>query len=193
MESFTDGVQQLCQMYRGVEGFCLPEQCLSIQNFISAHPEIRVIGEIGFNVGMSAASMLAIRPEAEVWSFDLFINHYSQMQHASVEKHFPKRLRLIMGDSTVTVPAFQQLVKEPCFDFVFVDGGHVDPVPRLDIQNMLKLLKPGGFLCVDDYCEAFGHEGVIEAYDEAVANGQIKTLSHEYADNRGWVFAQKLS
>jgi superfamily I DNA and/or RNA helicase len=77
------------------------------------------------------------------------------------------------------------------FDFVFIDGGHVDPVPRLDIQNMLKLLKPGGYLCIDDYCEAYGREGVIEAYEESVANGQLKTIDIEYFENRGWVFAQK--
>lgn len=187
-----NSVNDVCMMYRNIEGFCPPQQCISIQQFLNKYPDIRVIGEIGFNVGMSAASMLATRPDIQVWSFDLFINHYSQMQHANVEKHFPKRLCIVAGDSTVTVPAFQQLVKEPCFDFVFIDGGHVDPVPRLDIQNMLKLLKPGGYLCVDDYCEAFGRQGVIEAYDEAVSNGQIKTLDIQYFKNRGWVFAQKI-
>lgn len=192
MESFTNSVNDICIIYNNIEGFCLPQQCISIQKFLQEHTDIQVIAEIGFNVGMSAASMLAVRSTIQVWSFDLFTKHYSQMQMESVEKHFPKRLCIVAGDSTVTVPAFQQLVKEPCFDFVFIDGGHVDPVPRLDIQNMLKLLKPGGFLCVDDYCEAYGREGVIDAYEEAVANGQVKTIDIEYFENRGWVFAQKL-
>jgi predicted O-methyltransferase YrrM len=40
-------------------------------------------------------------------------------------------------------------------DIVFIDGGHSESEVSADIQAWLPLLRPGGVICGDDYCEKY--------------------------------------
>lgn len=49
------------------------------------------------------------------------------------------------------------------FDMLFIDGDHQYQQVKLDIQNYMKLLKPGGLICGHDYP---GYPGVVKAVNE---------------------------
>lgn len=191
LEKFIRSVIDVTKKNPGIEGFTIPQQAQSIVEFLHTHPECKVIGEVGFNVGMSSAFMLAVREDTTVYSFDLFEKTYSLEQKRMIDSCFPGRHLLIAGDSTQSIPLLSKISPTPLFDFVFIDGGHEEPVPHLDIENFLKLLKPGGYMCVDDYCQAWGTKGVIRAYDTFVNQNKLIHLSQHSHNDRGWVFAQK--
>ena len=155
--------------------------------------------EVGFNGGLSAAVMLAAAPELRLVSFDLGQHGCVAPAKALVDELFPGRHALVLGDSRATLPAYRagawaaDAGAEP-FDMAFIDGGHFEPVPRLDLANALPMLRPGAWVVVDDYCQAYGAHGVIQAYDDAVAAGELATAEgpHEGGGGRAWIVARKL-
>ncbi len=188
---FAESVMECCRDDPGIEGFTIPQQAQSIADFLFSHSECKILGEVGFNVGMSSAVMLSVRPDTTVYSFDLFEKPYSLRQKRVIDSLYPGRHLILTGDSTQTIPLLHKISPTPMFDFVFIDGGHEHPIPATDIDNFLALLKPGGYMCVDDYCESWGNKGVIYAYDAAVKDGKLVHLSTHSHQDRGWVFAQK--
>jgi len=177
--------------YNIIEGSIGLEQIDFIQTFCRAHPDVRRVFEIGFNGGLSSAAFLSARPDIEVVSFDLGAWPYVADAKKLIDELFPGRHTLILGDSTVTVPQFDAVATEP-FDLGFVDGGHTTPVPDLDIANCLPLLRAhDGFVIVDDYCETYGSDGVIRAYDAAVERGDLRTFAGPFSSgDRGWIVAE---
>ena len=65
------------------------------------------------------------------------------------------------------------------FDIVYIDASHEYEDVKLDIQNWMPKVKPGGFLCGDDY--VLGWDGVIKAVDELLGS-QVKIVG-----NQQWV------
>ena len=57
------------------------------------------------------------------------------------------------------------------FDLVWVDGDHLDPQVSLDIFSALHLVKPGGFIAVDDVCP-------VASFGKYVSTDSYKTLDH---------------
>lgn len=178
--------------YKIREGSVSNDEATYITKFIKQHPNIKKIMEIGFNGGLSCASMLAASDDVYIVSFDIGKWDCVLKAKELIAKEFPNRHQLVIGDSTITIPKYDNSQYET-FDFIFLDGGHQKPVPQLDIENSLKFLKKGGYVFMDDYCHTYGSEGVIEAYDEAVAKGWIKTFEGPFVGEgkRGWIVAQK--
>jgi hypothetical protein len=58
-------------------------------------------------------------------------------------------------------------------------------------MNSLSLLKPGGYMCVDDYCTEYGTKGVIQAYNKLVEEKKVEHLGHYHSGDRGWVYCRK--
>jgi FkbM family methyltransferase len=121
----------------------------------------RSIMEIGFNTGHSALLFLAITPpETKVVSFDL--GEYAHVFAAKryIDKHFPGRHTLVTGDSTQTIPNYEEQVahrmksKNPpplTFDFIFVDGGHQNDIPEKDLINSYRLITDeNNVVAIDD-------------------------------------------
>jgi predicted O-methyltransferase YrrM len=181
------------QRYRIIEGFVDQVQVDYLQTFIKKHG-IRNVLEIGFNGGVSSAAMLSASPDVKVTSFDINRWDYVSKAKQLINETFPDRHTLIIGDSTKTVPAFQLPEGAPGFDMAFIDGGHQDPVPRLDILNTLPHLRNQGLIIMDDYCEMYGKGGVIQGYDDCVSQGLIKTIDGPLTGpaHRGWIAAMKL-
>lgn len=63
-------------------------------------------------------------------------------------------IRLIRGDSTIVLPKLHQDNEK--FDLIFIDGNHKYDATKIDYQNSLKLLNPGGFIAFHN-CSAGGH------------------------------------
>jgi predicted O-methyltransferase YrrM len=133
------------------------------------------IGEIGFNLGHSAALLLSALPHASLATFDLCSWPYSKDAfHFLRDEHFgAHRLQLICGDSRETLERYDVTVsgggaplpkastrpenttavdiRPPPgkFDAVFIDGGHLYHQAWFDILLMAKLSKPGALVVVD--------------------------------------------
>ena len=102
-----------------------------------------------FNCGVSALNFLNAQPAATVTSFDICIHPYVGAAKQYIDLVAAGRHTLIYGDSTIAVPAFHRM-HDYCCDMCFVDGGHTLEIARKDCANAFAMLRPGGFLVVDD-------------------------------------------
>ncbi len=76
-----------------------------LQNIIR-DPNITSVMEIGFNAGHSAELFLKSNPHVHLTSFDIGTHYYTLLGKQYIDKTYPNRHTLIMGDSTITVPQF---------------------------------------------------------------------------------------
>ena len=115
------------------------------------------IAEIGFNAGHSSCLFLYSNPNCRVTSFDLCEHKYSKKTQDYVKNQFPNRLKIICGDSTQTVPNYKDEDSDyDSFDLIFVDGGHENNLPYLDLKNSLdNLANKGSLIIMDDTYYSF--------------------------------------
>lgn len=189
--TFREFLEKQRERYDITEGSMVPAEVRYMRHLLRSRPDITRVVEIGFNGGLSSAAILSSRPDITVVSFDLGKWDYVPKAKALIDECFPGRHTLVLGDSTKTVPehAAQHV---GAFDLAFVDGGHTAPVPELDIRNILPYIRRGGLLLMDDYCPAYGSEGVIQAYDAAVERGWLRTVDGPMlSGDRGWVLGSK--
>jgi predicted O-methyltransferase YrrM len=172
---------------RELEGNCdnIPAQKQHIAE-ICWNRRIKNILEIGFNAGHSAEVILSANKEAHVTSFDLGIHSYTSVGKDYIDKKFPGRHTLILGDSKESVPKHED--KYECF---FIDGGHDYETAKADIQNCALLARPCAMVMMDDVVlppvEGVEYsKGPTQAWLEAIKEGLITSLCHyKYGDTRG--------
>lgn len=173
--------------FRITEGSISHNQSRFLEGFIKSK-QCKKIMEIGFNGGISSAIMLSSDQDIHVVSFDLGEHDYVHSAKILIDKMFPGRHTLILGDSRLTVPEYNNEL----FDMIFVDGGHEGDIPEKDIKNVLRLLKDDGFIIVDDYCEAYGRD-VMKAVKKCTDEGVVKISHGPYFSDgdRGWIVLVK--
>ena len=138
----------------------IPEEAARLRELVERQKPTSIM-EIGFNTGHSALLFLAITPpEVKVVSFDL--GEYAHVFAAKrfIDKLFPGRHTLVTGDSTFTIPHYEEQVahrmnsKNPpplTFDFIFVDGGHQGDIPEKDLINSYRLVSgKNNIVAIDD-------------------------------------------
>jgi hypothetical protein len=113
------------------------------------------ICEIGFNAGHSAfLFLLGMKsPKVEFTVFDLGEHPYTRPCLEHLKKTFPEsNFSYIEGDSTNTLPEWTTSHPEASetYDVVHVDGGHTYECAHSDIMYGANLVRPGGYLIVDD-------------------------------------------
>ena len=156
--------------------------------------------EIGVRRGHSLCMVAKCsRIPMAIYGFDLWVQDYAgeenpgpDLVRSEVEKFgFSGRLELISGDSRHTIPRF--LEQHPSFfylDMVFVDGDHSAEGARIDLENIIDHVAPGGILVFDDICHP-EHLYLQDVWNEVMANRNDfsvrSTLRYEY----GWAVAQK--
>jgi predicted O-methyltransferase YrrM len=165
-------------------------QRLFLMAFLQSHPEIHTVLETGFHTGISAATFLEARPDIEVVSFDIFWFDYTRKAKLLLDKYYPDRNLLLAGNSIVSLPMFFKYNAKP-IDMVFVDGGHEDPIPLLDLRILLTNVKPGTYIIVDDYCKQHGGHGVVQAVDTMAREGYLTKIEILESYDRGWLIAQR--
>jgi len=158
-----------------VEGSSSVEQ----QNYLSLlveQTQARVVAEVGFNAGFSSVAFL--RAGAHVVSFDLGVHQTVPVAKEFIDRHYPGRLELILGDSTITVPAYATSHPGLTFDIVFIDGGHDYTSVSADIANFKPLTHPATSIVADDLTPwlPWG-AGPTRAWQEAVAGGIIVPMA----------------
>jgi predicted O-methyltransferase YrrM len=150
--------------------------------------------EIGFNAGMSSQALLSASPRTRVVSFDLGLHPYVDRAKRYIDRRFPGRHQLVVGDSRETLPEYARTHPDAAFDLAFVDGGHEVEVVREDLRNAGKLCRAGAHVLVDDltpwrpwgvgpaaaWQEALD-QGLV-ASEETMADGRLVETAREPAD-----------
>ncbi|CBJ29255.1 conserved unknown protein [Ectocarpus siliculosus] len=106
---------------------------------------VEKICEVGFNAGHSSLNwLLNSRPSTKVLAFDL--GEYEYMRHALdfLQMVFPGRLEVLIGHSTVTIPAYAVVEEAAGRDtrtcnVLFVDGDHTEEGAYADLINFRAL------------------------------------------------------
>lgn len=148
-------------------------------NLYSAGASANSILEIGFNAGHSCFLFLLANPHSKIVCFDLGEHTYVRPCFDYLDRLFPGRLTLILGNSLETVPAYVAQHTDVQFELVHIDGGHERAVAEADFQNTYPMLKKGGVLIWDDtqdpalnaLCEEYIRHGLV---------AEIKTIYNTY-------------
>lgn len=99
--------------------------------------DVHLIGEIGFNAGHSAITMLFQTHHSRLVSFDTEDLPWSKTSLEFVQRLYPGRVERIKGNSLETVPQFA--AKDPRkFDLFAVDGMHDGVFPYQARQTLLR-------------------------------------------------------
>jgi len=165
------------------EGHIKEHAQIKLLKKFATQPNILSIMEIGFNAGHSAEIFLSENAELKLTSFDLGNHHYVTIGKEFIDKKFPNRHTLLLGDSRKTLPDFikNNNVK---FDLIFIDGGHNYNIAKSDIINCKKLAKRNTIVIMDDtmnnnnWLEDWNH-GPNKAWIEAIESGMIEQIGTE--------------
>ena len=186
-----EGLNKAISEYHLIEGgsFQIHAQVARLREFV-AKRQPKSIMEIGFNGGHSALLFLSITPpDTKVVSFDLGEYAYVFAAKKYIDSVFPGRHTLVTGDSTTTIPNYEEQVahrlKNPetapplKFDLIFIDGGHQDDIPLKDILNSQRLARDDRtIVAIDDICRNQGRHAhytvePTKAWDQMVKTGVI--------------------
>ena len=147
-------------------------QCKYFMDLLVSKPEIKIVLEIGFNTGVSAAYFLSSREDVYVISVDIGFHKYVDDCKNLINQQFPGRHTLLIGDSKKIIP---ELIKlgQIVPDLIFIDGDHSDPTPLIDARNCLILATQHTVLVMDDTNLYNGWNGVLQAMCELIKNKEI--------------------
>ena len=106
--------------------------------------------EIGFNGGHSAELFLSLSPDVRVVSFDIGEHEYYKLGKEYIDKKFPGRHRLVLGNSVKTVPEYARGYPHDVFDLIFIDGSHEFDDAMADIVNCRQLANSETMVIIDD-------------------------------------------
>ena len=132
--------------FKLTEGEIMDSQIKSIQAAVNSVKSGSRCLEIGFNCGLSAATILSARDDISLVSVDIGEHPTVLLAKPIIDKIFPDRHTLIIGSSLDVIPRLGQAY-DMKFDFLFIDGGHIHPVPYLDIVNCMKLAADDALIC----------------------------------------------
>jgi len=132
-----------------VEGSAPLKQLLDLANLVRSSGA-KLIAEIGFNEGFSSCAFLEADQSTRVISFDIGTHPYVKTAKRMIRRHYQGRHRLVIGDSTVTIPAYAREHANTRFDLIFIDGGHAYRTAKADILNMRKLASRETIVVMDD-------------------------------------------
>lgn len=147
-------------------------------------PEIIHILEIGFNAGHSAVTFLSASKKVNVVSFDLSIHKYLKIGKKFIDRKFPNRHKLIIGNSLETIPQFYKDNPNFKFDLLFIDGNHEYDFAIGDLLNCKLLAHKNSLVILDDTTYVkHGQkmtrwtEGPTLAFKKMVEDGEIEQIS----------------
>ena len=110
---------------------------------------INNVMEIGFNAGHSAELFLSSNKNINLVSFDIGHHKYVNLGKEFIDKTYPNRHTLIIGNSLSTVPEYFKKENKK-FDLIFIDGDHEYNVAKGDILNCKNLAHDKTIVVIDD-------------------------------------------
>lgn len=107
---------------------------------------------------------------------------YGTQRHHDMERIY-EDVRLMFerececGKVVIKRGASQEILKEfpdDYFDFVYIDGDHEYSAVRQDCFLAFQKVRPGGFICGDDYLiDGWWKDGVVKAFHELIADKDL--------------------
>ena len=180
----THNIKQMDEGYsQEIEG-----QTNFLKNILQKHNVKRVM-EIGFNGGHSAELFLSNNTSIELVSFDIGCHDYVSLGKNFIDKTYPGRHELIIGDSLKTVPKYDKT--KGLFDIIFIDGGHKYPISKGDLMNCKRLSHTNTIVIMDDTMNTKKwikpwNTGPTRSWNEAIQEGSIEAMgSEDYKVGRG--------
>ena len=164
------------------------KQTETLKELVS-NPLIKNVLEIGFNSGHSADTFLSSNPNIKLVSFDIGTGKNVILGKSYIDRKYPFRHCLIIGDSTKTIPEFLKNNPDYKFDLIFIDGGHTYEIATKDIMNCKELAHTNTIVIMDDvvydstvvYCV-----GPSQAWTNAISkNIVVVTNTVKFKVNRG--------
>jgi len=172
----------------------VPQQLLDLSQIIKEHsrsyPTVSMM-EIGFNAGHSAELFLRDHDNLMLTSFDIGSHSYVQVAKEYIDKTFPNRHTLILGDSQISIPTYTKQHPETTFDIIFIDGGHEYSIVMADLDNSSRLAHSSTLVIMDDTIYTEGWEesytvGPTKAWKEYCQDHKIVELGRkDYSKGRG--------
>lgn len=167
-----------CNISEGYSRSCYKETIL-LQVLVS-DSSIKNILEIGFNAGHSADTFLTYNSGCNVVSFDIGEHSYVKTAKEYIDKNYPNRHTLILGDSTKVIPQYKTDIK---FDLIFIDGGHLYEVARADLINCKRLAHKDTIVIMDDTIyrkdwEVEWTKGPTKVWQESLKNNLVAEIDH---------------
>jgi len=144
--------------------------------WLHCRPRAEVL-EVGTDNGQFAAFLSALVPEGRVVTIDLPVQDARYRNASALNSQNPGRRGSLPSERTkflsrpnimfVEINSVKLADTNHLFDAIWLDGDHTNPVVTLDISQVLRLVKPGGMLAMDDIRlpgAAHGTWGDDEAY-----------------------------
>jgi len=170
-KSYIDEMLKI-NVYEEIEDGSHIDQCKYFMSLLISKPKIKIVLEIGFNTGVSAASFLSSRDDIHVISIDIGVHKYVHDCKKLINQQFPGRHTLLIGDSKKIIPELISL-KQIIPDLIFIDGDHSAPTPLIDARNCLALANTNTILIMDDTNLINGWDGVLQAMCELIQKKEI--------------------
>lgn len=114
--------------------------------------------EVGVRRGRTVCTVARAYPDVCIHGFDLWVENYAGMDNPG-ESFVRNELathrhrgyaEFVSGDSKETVPRYLREHNNILFDLITIDGDHTEEGARIDLENTLPRLAPGGVLVFDD-------------------------------------------
>lgn len=127
------------------QGYLTVNEVMAIKQVVHLLPDHAVGVNIGSGAGTSTIAVLEEHSDIVLYDVDLNIANSAEAlrEHGY---HEDVRLKRIQGDSAEVGRNWSQKI-----DYLFVDGGHLEPEVRADCRAWLPHMNPGGYVLFHDY------------------------------------------
>jgi len=165
------------------EGHCqqVADQ-VNILRSMASFKNVSNIMEIGFNAGHSSEVFLGASPRTKVVSFDIGSHDYLTHGKTFIDRKFPDRHQLILGDSEKTVAEYIENKPDTRFDLIFIDGSHVYEKVMQDLLNCKRLSHKDTIIILDDVVKnpsykSIHNSGPSQIWAEFIKEGIVREIS----------------
>jgi predicted O-methyltransferase YrrM len=171
--------------YQNIEGWAQPHEQGELFNTIVDNPSGKLkIAEIGVYHGRGTAlicvDLINKGVDFEYHAIDHFEGspeHVKGIDYETITRNNLIPLKDLITIHKNNSVSQSSLYEDEYFDIVYIDGAHDYDSVKNDIQSWLPKVKPGGFICGDDYCTSW--PGVYEAVNEMFGEDNINAIGNQ--------------